>query len=180
MVLARNLSRFLITTAILRVVLTSEGFHVSNGHSEYRELVRLPREGAAGGHHVRQLRDVGRHLVPPPALNFAMILPTVSCKKSHRSLHFFSQVNHHLELFLLDVTKRKRWIFQDSSHVLHFIGPKSGDASVRQVRLPVFPLNVLRLCRRVNYPDTIKLTCRNRYHWCDAANGPSQQLILQK
>jgi hypothetical protein len=65
-------------------ILTSKGFHVSDGHPEYRELVRLPRKGAAGGHHVGQLRDVGRHLVPPPAFNFAMILPTVSRKKIHR------------------------------------------------------------------------------------------------
>ena len=74
-----------------RLILTSEGLHVGHSHPEYRQFVRLPRESAAGGHHVRQLRDVGRHLVPPPTLNFAVILPTVSCKKSHRSLYFFNK-----------------------------------------------------------------------------------------
>jgi hypothetical protein len=47
---------------------------VSDGHPEDGELVRLPGEGVAGGHHVRQLRDVGGHLVPSPPLDFAVIL----------------------------------------------------------------------------------------------------------
>jgi hypothetical protein len=51
-----------------------EGLDVRDGHSEDGELVRLPGEGVAGGHHVRQLRDVGGHLVPSPPLDFAVIL----------------------------------------------------------------------------------------------------------
>lgn len=57
-----------------------------DSHPQDGQLVRFPGEGAAGRHHVRQFRDVGRHLVPSPPLNFAMILPTVIRKKNHRSL----------------------------------------------------------------------------------------------
>lgn len=46
-----------------------------HGHAQDRELVGLAREGRAGGHHVAQLRDVGRHLVAPPPLDLAVVLP---------------------------------------------------------------------------------------------------------
>lgn len=58
-------------------VLTPERLHVRHGHAQDRQLVRFPRQSAARGHHVGQLRDVGRHLVAPPPLNLAMVLPTV-------------------------------------------------------------------------------------------------------
>lgn len=66
--------------------LTSELFHVSHSHSQNGEFVRFPSKGATSWNHVRQLGDVGRHLVSSPPLNFAMILPTVICKK--RSGHY--------------------------------------------------------------------------------------------
>ena len=49
-----------------------------HGHPEDGELVRLPGESVAGGDHVGELRDVGGHLVPPPPLYFAVILPCKS------------------------------------------------------------------------------------------------------
>lgn len=57
------------------VASATQGFHVGHGHAQDGQFVRLAGQGAAGGHHVRQLRDVGRHLVPPPALDLAVVLP---------------------------------------------------------------------------------------------------------
>lgn len=56
-----------------------------HGHPEDGELVRLAGQCAARGHHVRQLRDVGRHLVAAPALDFAVVLPAVGSKDKQRS-----------------------------------------------------------------------------------------------
>ena len=50
---------------------------VSHGHPEDGELVWLAGEGVAGWHHVRELGDVGGHLVPPPPLDLAVVLPGV-------------------------------------------------------------------------------------------------------
>lgn len=47
-----------------------------DGHPQDRQLVRFPREGTAGRHHVRQLRDVGSHFVSPPPLDLAMVFST--------------------------------------------------------------------------------------------------------
>lgn len=58
---------------------------MGHGHPQDCELVRLACKGAAGGHHVGQLRDVGGHLVAAPALDFAMVLPAVGSKDKHRS-----------------------------------------------------------------------------------------------
>lgn len=44
-------------------------------HAQYGELVGLAGQRAAGRHHVRQLRDVGGHLVPSPSLYLAVVLP---------------------------------------------------------------------------------------------------------
>lgn len=71
--------------ARFRPKLTPERLHVGDGHPEYGQLVRFPGQGTARRHHVRQLGDVGRHLVPSPPLDLAMVLPTVVRKKSHRS-----------------------------------------------------------------------------------------------
>lgn len=71
---------------------TSKSLHVRYSHPQNGKLVRFPGEGTAGGHHIWQLGNVGCHLVPSPPLDFAMILPTVSCKKSHRSLHLLSKL----------------------------------------------------------------------------------------
>lgn len=46
-----------------------------HGHAQDGELVGFARQGRAGGHHVAQLRDVRRHLVPPPPLDLAVVLP---------------------------------------------------------------------------------------------------------
>lgn len=54
-------------------------------HPEDGELVWLAGQRAAGGHHVRQLRDVRRHLVSAPAFDFAVILPAVRDKDKPRS-----------------------------------------------------------------------------------------------
>ena len=54
---------------------TSEGLHVGDRHAQDGELVGLAGEGRAGRHHVRELGDVGRHLVAPPALDLAVVLP---------------------------------------------------------------------------------------------------------
>lgn len=44
-------------------------------HAQDGELVGLAGQCAAGRHHVRQLRDVGGHLVPSPPLYLAVVLP---------------------------------------------------------------------------------------------------------
>ena len=46
-----------------------------HGHPQYRQLVGLPGQGRAGGHHVGKLGDVGRHLVAAAALDLAVVLP---------------------------------------------------------------------------------------------------------
>lgn len=53
----------------------AEGLHVGHGHPQDGQLVRLAGQRVAGGHHVRQLCDVGRHLVAPPPLDLAVVLP---------------------------------------------------------------------------------------------------------
>jgi len=57
---------------------------VGDGHPQDGELVGLAGQRAARGHHVRELGDVGRHLVAAPALNFAVVLPTVRQTPRHR------------------------------------------------------------------------------------------------
>jgi hypothetical protein len=57
---------------------------VGDGHPQDGELVGLAGQRAARGHHVRELGDVGRHLVAAPALNFAVVLPTVRQTTRHR------------------------------------------------------------------------------------------------
>jgi len=64
--------------------LTSQSFHVRHCHPEDREFVRLAGQRRAGRHHVGELGDVGGHLVPPPPLDLAMILPAVSRKTKPR------------------------------------------------------------------------------------------------
>ena len=59
-------------------VAASEGLHVGDSHAQNGQLVWLAGQGAAGGHHVRQLRDVRRHLVPPPPLDLTVVLPRVT------------------------------------------------------------------------------------------------------
>lgn len=49
-----------------------------HGHPQYGELVGLARQRRARGHHVRQLRDVGRHLVAAAALDLAVVLPATT------------------------------------------------------------------------------------------------------
>ena len=51
---------------------------MSDGHSENGEFVRLTSQGAAGGHHVTQLIDIGGHLVATAALNLTVTLSVVS------------------------------------------------------------------------------------------------------
>lgn len=64
--------------------LTSEVPHMGDCHPEYGQFVRFPGQGWTRRHHVGQFGDVGGHLVPPPPLNFAMILPAVSRKTKPR------------------------------------------------------------------------------------------------
>lgn len=61
---------------------TSKSFHVGNSHAQNGQLVRFAGKSRTRGHHVRQLGDVGRHLVPSPALYFAVVLPTT--ERKHR------------------------------------------------------------------------------------------------
>lgn len=44
-------------------------------HAQDGELVGLAGQRGAGGHHVTQLRDVRRHLVPTPTLDLAVVFP---------------------------------------------------------------------------------------------------------
>lgn len=62
---------------------------MGHGHPEDGELVGLASQRAAGGHHVGQLRDIGRHLVAAPALDFAVVLPAVGSKDKQRSSREF-------------------------------------------------------------------------------------------
>lgn len=57
------------------VAASSQRLHVRYSHSKDSQLVRLPCQRAARGHHVGQLRDVGGHLVSPPPLDLAVIFP---------------------------------------------------------------------------------------------------------
>ena len=50
---------------------------VGHRHPQDGQLVRLPGQSVARWHHVRQLGDVGGHLVPPPALDLAVVLTGV-------------------------------------------------------------------------------------------------------
>lgn len=54
-------------------------------HAQDGELVRLAGQRAAGRHHVRQLRDVGGHLVPSPPLYLAVVLPAADKQTSVKS-----------------------------------------------------------------------------------------------
>ena len=54
-----------------------QGFDMSHGHPQDGQLVRLAGQRVTGWHHVGQLGDVGGHLVPPPPLNLAVVLPGV-------------------------------------------------------------------------------------------------------
>lgn len=47
---------------------------MGHGHSEDGEFVWFAGQRAAGGHHVGQFRDVGRHLVSPAPLDLAVVL----------------------------------------------------------------------------------------------------------
>ena len=42
--------------------------------SENGEFVRLPSQGATGGHHVTQFIDIHCHFAPPPPLNLTVTL----------------------------------------------------------------------------------------------------------
>lgn len=58
------------------VQLTPEGLHVGHRHPQYGELIGLAGQRTARRHHVRQLRDVRRHLVASPPFDLAVVLPT--------------------------------------------------------------------------------------------------------
>lgn len=65
-----------LVSSISRFVSSApHGFHVGNSHAKDGQLVGLASQGAARGHHVRQLRDVLGHLIPPAPLNLTVILP---------------------------------------------------------------------------------------------------------
>lgn len=55
----------------------SQGLDVGHRHPQDGQLVRLAGQRVTGWHHVGQLGDVGGHLVPPPPLNLAVVLPGV-------------------------------------------------------------------------------------------------------
>lgn len=57
---------------------------MSNSHPENGEFVGLPGKGGTGRDHIRELGDVGGHLVPPASLDLAMVLPTVEHKTKPR------------------------------------------------------------------------------------------------
>ena len=57
-------------------LITSQSLHVRDGHPQDGEFVWFSGKGAAGGHHVAELVHVGRHLVPPATLYFAVTLPS--------------------------------------------------------------------------------------------------------
>ena len=50
---------------------------VGHRHPQDGQLVRLAGQGVAGGDHVRELGDVGRHLVATPTLDLAVVLTSV-------------------------------------------------------------------------------------------------------
>lgn len=59
------------------VAAPSERLHVRHSHAQDGELVWFACQCAAGGHHVWQLCDVSGHLISPPPLDLAVILPGV-------------------------------------------------------------------------------------------------------
>lgn len=75
--------------------LTPERLHVRDRHAQDGELVGLAGQGAARGHHVRQLRDVGGHLVPSPSLYLAVVLPAVGANRQTNTQLVEPQRNQH-------------------------------------------------------------------------------------
>lgn len=67
--------------------LTSERLHVRHGHAQDGELVGLAGQRAARGHHVRQLRNVGGHLVSPSSLNLAVVLSAATGQHNKLKYH---------------------------------------------------------------------------------------------
>lgn len=61
-------------------------------HAQDGEFVGLAGQRAAGRHHVRQLRDVGGHLVPSPPLYLAVVLPAVD-KQTNKHQSSQSAIN---------------------------------------------------------------------------------------
>lgn len=47
---------------------------MGDSHTQDRQLVGFPGQGAAGRHHVRQLGDVLGHFVAPTPLNLTVVL----------------------------------------------------------------------------------------------------------
>ena len=56
----------------------ADGLHVLHGEAQDGQLVRLAGHLLAGGDDVAELLDVGVHLVPPPLLDLAVVLPEVA------------------------------------------------------------------------------------------------------
>ncbi len=92
---------------------SSERLHVRHGHAQDGELVWFACQSAAGGHHVRQLRDVSGHLIPPPALDLAVILPAV-----RRSWEMDGACNREEKRAGREkaTTERERWMNNTSLH----------------------------------------------------------------
>lgn len=57
------------------IACATQGLHVRDSHAQDGELVWFAGQGTAGGHHIRQLCDVGSHLIPSPTFNLAVIFP---------------------------------------------------------------------------------------------------------
>jgi len=54
---------------------TSHGFHMGHGHTQYGQFIRLASQSATRGYHVTEFIYVRRHFRTTSPLNFTVTLP---------------------------------------------------------------------------------------------------------